>query len=373
MKLNKLSILSFKNIEQAELEFSAGINCFTGSNGAGKTNLIDSIHYLSMCKSSLSVTDTQSLRHGADFFMLQGDYTSDGGRHESVVCSFKYSGGKKVKRNGKEYEKLSDHIGVVPVVLVSPSDVFLVNEAADERRRWLNAFISQLDKHYLATLIRYNNVLAQRNRLLKQLSESGSGNELMEILDEQLAMLGTSINRTRADYVERLRPLTAEYYSFIAEDREQVEITYRSELNDRPFDEILDSSSQKDLVCQFTTSGIHRDDIVMKIGGYPLKKYGSQGQQKSFLIALKLAQHRIIAEQTNEQPLLLLDDLFDKLDVNRLERLIDLTGSGDFGQIFISDCNRSRIIAIFDACGVEYSLFDIDGGEVMVAQKELES
>ena len=362
MKLQKLSILSFKNISQAELEFSSGINCFTGSNGAGKTNLIDSIHYLSMCKSSLSVTDTQSLRHGADFFMLQGDYSSDGGRHESVTCSFKHSGGKKVKRNGKEYEKLSDHIGVVPVVLVSPADVFLVNEAADERRRWLNAFISQLDKHYLAILIRYNNVLAQRNRLLKQLSESGGGNELMEILDDQLIMLGTSINRTRADYIERLRPLTAEYYSFIAEDREQVEITYRSELNDRLFEEILKSNRQKDLVCQFTTSGIHRDDIVMKIGGFPLKKYGSQGQQKSFLIALKLAQHRIIAEQTGEQPLLLLDDLFDKLDAGRVEQLIRLVSEAQFGQIIITDCNPTRLESILNRAQTAYTLYRVSEG-----------
>ncbi len=363
MILKRLSLLDFKNITQAEMEFSEGINCFTGSNGAGKTNLLDSVYYLSMCKSALAATDGQNLRHGAEFFMIQGDYSSDTGRSESVVCSFKPQGGKHVKRNGKEYEKLSDHIGVIPLVLVSPADIYLVSEAAEERRRWLNSFMSQLDKRFLATLIRYNNVLLQRNRLLKQIGEGANG-ELLPILDEQLAVAGTAIHDMRREYIERLRPLTAEYYSTISGDCETVEISYRSELNDKGFGELLESTREKDLICQFTTAGVHRDDLVMKIGGYPLKKYGSQGQQKSFLIALKLAQHRILAEQTGEKPILLLDDLFDKLDVSRLEKLIGLTCRSEFGQTFISDCNRARLESVFDSCGVKYKLFHINAGEI---------
>ena len=316
MFLKKISLLNFKNIEQAELALCRGVNCLVGDNGAGKTNVIDAVYYLSMCKSSLPMTDGQSIRHGADFFLAEGQYLTDGGKSENIVCSFSRKGGKVLKRNGKEYERLSDHVGLVPAVIVSPADSALISDASDERRRYLNAFISQLDRSYLTAVMRYNAVLAERNRLLKNMPG------------------------------------------------EQVELHYKSELNDRPFGEILLAARQKDLANEFTTSGIHRDDLVLRIGGYPLRKYGSQGQQKSFLIALKLAQYTIVAQEKGEKPILLLDDLFDKLDAGRVEQLIRLVSEDSFGQIVITDCNPTRLRRILDKAGGAYSLFTVENGGI---------
>jgi len=364
MYIRKLSLINFKNVAQADLEFTPGINCLTGENGAGKTNAIDAVYYLSMCKSALTMTDGQSVRHGEEFFMLSGDYVSDSDVHETVNCSFKRSSGKCLKRNSKEYERLSDHIGIIPSVIVAPGDVFLVNDAADERRKWLNSFISQTDREYLNALIRYNHIISERNKLLKQMGNAAN-RELLEVLDEQLVLHGETIHCKRAEMIEKLQPVVAEYYKSVSGDREQVELAYRSELNGSSFAELLADARQKDIINQFTTTGIHRDDMLMKIGGYPLRKYGSQGQQKSFLIALKLAQHRLLTEQTGERPILLLDDLFDKLDNSRLEALINLVNGGGFGQIIISDCNRGRLLSILDGCGVDYTLFDVREGEII--------
>lgn len=358
MYLKKLSLLNFKNISQEELRLGEGINCLVGDNGAGKTNVIDAVHYLSMCKSSLSMTDTQSIRHGADFFLTEGQYITDAGKNESVVCSFLRGGNKVLKRNGKEYERLSDHVGLVPTVIVSPADSALVNESADERRRYLNGFIAQLDRSYLNAVMRYNTVLSERNRLLKHAPD-----ELMlQIYDRQLIEHGERIHTARRDLIARLQPVVATYYRRLAADREQVEIDYKSELNQAPFEEILRAARQKDLVNEFTTSGIHRDDMVLKIGGYPLRKYGSQGQQKSFLIALKLAQYTIFTQEKGERPILLLDDLFDKLDAGRVEQLIRLVGEESFGQIIISDCNATRLRGILDKAGGKYTLFTVGAG-----------
>ena len=362
MFLRKLSVLNFKNLAQAELSFGSRVNCFVGGNGAGKTNLIDAVYYLSMCRSALTMTDAQSVRHGADFFVLDAEYSTAADKKECVVCSFRKGGGKTLKRNGKEYEKLSAHLGLIPVVIVSPADTVLVNESAEERRRWLNAFLSQLDKTYLASIIKYNHVLAERNRLLKQ-SYARSTGEIMEILDMQLVEAGEAVHRKRAEIIERLVPYVAEYYPILSGDGEQVELHYRSELNDTPFTDLLAAARERDRVNQFTTSGVHRDDMRMKIGGYPLRKYGSQGQQKSFLIALKLAQYSIVAAHSGEKPLLLLDDLFDKLDMQRVERLIGLVSREDFGQIFITDCNKVRLEGILEKSGQDYALFNVDGGK----------
>lgn len=309
------------------------------------------------------MTDGQCVRHSEDYFMLNGEYSSDTDRRDTITCAFRKVFGKTIKRNGKEYEKLSDHIGAIPSVIVSPADIFLISEAADERRKWLNSFISQNDRDYLNALIRYNHALSERNKLLKS-PESLSRGELLDILDMQLASHGNPIHAARTAIIEKLRPIAAEYYRIISGDREDVELIYRSELNDTEFPELLVATRTKDIVNQFTTSGIHRDDMIMKIGGYPLKKYGSQGQQKSFLIALKLAQHTILTESTGERPLLLLDDLFDKLDTQRLSSLISLVGDGRFGQIVISDCNHTRLVSILDNCGVPYKLFGVDNGEI---------
>lgn len=364
MYLKKIALLNFKNIAQEELEPCPGINCLVGDNGAGKTNIVDAVWYLSMCKSSLQTTDGQNIRHGADFFLIDGSYRSDAERSESVSCSFSRKGGKVLKRNGKEYERLSDHVGLIPAVIVSPSDSALISDAAEERRRYLNAFIAQLDRPYLAALVRYNAVLAERNRLLKMHPDE----TMLRIYDMQLAEHGGLIHARRQEYVRRLRPAVAEYYRILSDDREQVELHYRSELDERPFDELLLAARQRDLANEFTTAGIHRDDLVLKIGGYPLRKYGSQGQQKSFLIALKLAQYAIVAETSGERPLLLLDDLFDKLDARRVEQLIRLVSGERFGQIFITDCNPTRLRTILDNAGGDYALFAVRNG-ALVAER----
>lgn len=360
MYLKKLVLINFKNIAQAEITLSERINCFVGGNGAGKTNVLDAVYYLSMSKSALSMTDGQSVRHGEDFFVVEGTYAGDSGLSDTVNCSFLRRSGKVLKLNGKEYDRMADHVGRFPVVMVSPQDSVLITDAAEERRRYLNAFLSQLDRDYLASLMRYNAVLAERNRFLK----SSSDEQMLQIYDMQLADHAARIYERRRDIIERMRPLVAEFYRQLSGDREQVEIEYRSELASASMGELLLASRERDIVNGFTTSGVHRDDMSLRIGGYPLRKYGSQGQQKSFLMSLKLAQYRILAEVCGERPLLLLDDLFDKLDTSRVENLLTLVAGDDFGQIFITDCNRSRLETILSRAGEKYALFMVEGGDI---------
>ena len=360
MYLKKLVLINFKNIAQAEITLSERLNCFVGDNGAGKTNVLDAVYYLSMSKSALSMTDGQSVRHGEDFFVVEGTYAGDSGSNDTVNCSFLRRSGKVLKLNGKEYDRMADHVGRFPVVMVSPQDSVLITDAAEERRRYLNAFLSQLDRDYLASLMRYNAVLAERNRFLK----SSSDEQMLQIYDMQLADHAARIYERRRDIIERMRPLVAEFYRQLSGDREQVEIEYRSELASASMGELLLASRERDIVNGFTTSGVHRDDMSLRIGGYPLRKYGSQGQQKSFLMSLKLAQYRILAEVCGERPLLLLDDLFDKLDTSRVENLLTLVAGDGFGQIFITDCNRSRLETILSRAGEKYALFTVEGGDI---------
>lgn len=360
MYLKKLVLINFKNIAQAEITLSERLNCFVGDNGAGKTNVLDAVYYLSMSKSALSMTDGQSVRHGEDFFVVEGTYAGDSGSNDTVNCSFLRRSGKVLKLNGKEYDRMADHVGRFPVVMVSPQDSVLITDAAEERRRYLNAFLSQLDRDYLASLMRYNAVLAERNRFLK----SSSDEQMLQIYDMQLADHAARIYERRRDIIERMRPLVAEFYRQLSGDREQVEIEYRSELASASMGELLLASRERDIVNGFTTSGVHRDDMSLRIGGYPLRKYGSQGQQKSFLMSLKLAQYRILTEVCGERPLLLLDDLFDKLDTSRVKNLLTLVAGDDFGQIFITDCNRSRLETILSHAGEKYALFTVEGGDI---------
>lgn len=360
MYLKKLVLINFKNIAQAEITLSERLNCFVGDNGAGKTNVLDAVYYLSMSKSALSMTDGQSVRHGEDFFVVEGTYAGDSGLSDTVNCSFLRRSGKVLKLNGKEYDRMADHVGRFPVVMVSPQDSVLITDAAEERRRYLNAFLSQLDRDYLASLMRYNAVLAERNRFLK----SSSDEQMLQIYDMQLADHAARIYERRRDIIERMRPLVAEFYRQLSGDREQVEIEYRSELASASMGELLLASRERDIVNGFTTSGVHRDDMSLRIGGYPLRKYGSQGQQKSFLMSLKLAQYCILTEVCGERPLLLLDDLFDKLDTSRVENLLTLVAGDGFGQIFITDCNRSRLETILSRAGEKYALFTVEGGDI---------
>lgn len=363
MFLNELSIIGFKNLMEETIEFSSRVNCFVGDNGAGKTNILDAIHYLSMGRSVLSMTDSQSVRHGDDFFVLDGTYQSSKEKKEQVLCTYKRGSGKTLKRNGKEYTKLSDHIGMIPIVTVSPADSFLITEAAEERRRYLNSFLSQLDKSYLNAIMRYNQVLSERNKLLKE-DSLYSMMDLLDVLDMQLVEHGELVHKKHAELVEQLAPLVEEHYKELSDDKEQIELTYRSALNDAPFAELLKEAKEKDKAMQFTTVGVHRDDMVMTIGGHPLRRYGSQGQQKSFLVALKLAQYNVVANIANEKPILLLDDLFDRLDLQRVEKLLGIVERTEYGQIFITDCNSIRLKGVLDKSSEDYSLFKVDEGEV---------
>ena len=366
MILQRLSLVNFKNIREAELVFCGKLNCLVGDNGTGKTNLIDAIHYLSMCKSAFNLTDGQSVNHGADFFMLDGRYTV-GESREEITCGFRKGGGKILKRNGKEYEKLSEHIGLLPVVLVSPSDTSLIHESGEDRRRFLNSLLSQLDKDYLHALIKYNRILAERNKLLKQ-GSGGNFGGILEVLDMQLTDAGSRIHSKRQELVGKLTPVVEKYYAVLSDDREQVQVSYKSELNDADFGELLRSCSERDRVMQHTTTGIHRDDVRMKIGDYPLRKYGSQGQQKSFLVALKLAQFEIIEQHCKYKPILLLDDIFDKLDMDRVKRLIRLVSDERFGQIFITDSNKVRLDSILKNLDPDFRLFTVSEGIVKPAE-----
>lgn len=358
MYLKKLSLINFKNLAQEELSFNEGINCFVGDNGTCKTNIIDAVYYLSMCKSSLAMNDNQCTRHGEDFFVLDGEYNHDEGRKEQISCTYQHKASKVVKRNGKTYERLADHIGLIPVVIVSPADSSLVSDSADERRRYLNAFLSQLDRSYIEAAMRYNSTLAMRNSYLKTASDEA----MLAIYDQQLCAPAKIIHSARKDIIEEMTPLVIEYYRALSDDHEQVELTYHSELNKASLEELLIASRNHDRILGFTSSGVHRDDMRFTIGGYPLRKYGSQGQQKSFLVALKLAQYHIVAKRCGEKPILLLDDLFDRLDESRVERLISLVSGDDFGQIIITDCNGERMQKILDKAGCSYKLFNVTYG-----------
>lgn len=368
MKIERLSLLNFKNITDCELFPADGLNCIVGPNGAGKTNVVDAIYFLSMSKSSLPMTDGQCISHSEPFFMLSGEYTTSTGMGVSVSCGFKRGGGKSLKFCGKEYERLADHIGVVPVVMVSPADGALVSDSADERRRWLNAFISQLNRSYLDSMMRYNRLLAERNSLLKQGEMLIP--ELLDVLDERLAVEGGRVAAVRAEVLEGLAPVVERLYGEISGQRESVKLSYRSEAAELTMEELLRANRAKDLAMGFTTGGVHRDDVTMSIGGYPLRKYGSQGQQKSFLLALKLAQYEVLHERLGERPILLLDDLFDKLDEERLARLLRLTAEERYGQVFITDCNRERMVSILGESGISFKVFDVEGGRVECGREE---
>lgn len=358
MRLDTLSIIDFKNIGDQRIELSPEINCFVGDNGAGKTNILDAVHYLAMARSMSTITDSQCMMHGKESFLIDGRFTADNERIETILCSYSRRGGKTLKRNGKEYDKLSDHVGHIPIVVVSPADTALISDSAEERRKYINRFISQIDRSYMNALIRYNAAIMERNKLLK----NSPSEEMLLIYDSMLSASAEVIYERRNAIVERLRPLVESYYALLSEERENIGITYKSELCETPLMELLLQSRQKDIVNEYTTSGIHRDDIVFTMGDFPLRKYGSQGQQKSFLIALKLAEYTLLTKHCKERAILLLDDLFDKLDMRRVAQLLRIVGGEIFGQIFITDCNKHRLERTLGEAGVEYRLFNINAG-----------
>lgn len=367
MWLQKISVINFKNYSEAELSFSNTVNAFTGNNGAGKTNILDAIHYLSLCKSYFNPIDSQQIKQGEDVFMIQGTFQKDE-KDELIYCGLKRNQKKKFKRNKKEYQRLADHIGIFPLVMISPNDISLIIEGSEERRRFIDNVISQTDSHYLDELISYNKSLLNRNALLKQISVSGKyDTALMEIYDEQLILSGNKIFEKRKSFMIEFRDIFNKHYQYLSEDAEQVELVYDSPLLTSSFFEILRKNSERDLILERTSSGIHKDELSFTIHGMVLKKFGSQGQQKSFLIALKLAQYTFLHKQKGFEPLLLLDDIFDKLDDARTTKLMKMVSDKDFGQIFITDTSRKRIEEIFSTLNVSVNIVDIDKGTIVVS------
>ena len=363
MILKKISILNYKNVAQAELDFSPKINCFIGYNGEGKTNLLDAVYYLSFCKSATNPIDSQNIRHGEDFFMLQGEYVHESGEQEEVYCGLKQKQKKRFKRNKKEYKKLSEHIGLVPLILVSPADADLIAGGSEERRRFMDMVISQYDHEYLDALMRYGKALAQRNVLLKQ--EEEPDEELMCLWEDMMAIEGEKIYEKRKAYIEEFIPVFQEFYEKISMGREEVGLRYISHCQRGDLLEVIRRDRMKDRIMGYSLHGIHKDDLEMSLGGFPIKREGSQGQNKTFLIALKLAQFDFLRRTgSNTTPLLLLDDIFDKLDAHRVEQIVKLVSGERFGQIFITDTNRDHLDSILEKTDKDYKLFYVKNGDI---------
>ena len=370
MYLEKLKIINFKNYQEAEFAFSSKINCFIGDNGAGKTNILDAIYYLSFCKSYFNPADTQNIKHDESFFAVHGTYhkNNNGGDKLSVVQK---RGQRKVfKLNDKEYERLADHIGLYPLVMISPYDRDLINEGSEVRRKYIDSVISQFDKVYLNNLMNYNKVLQQRNVLLKRFAENNYFDAAsLEIWSNKLASLGEKIYSKRKEFLNDFLPLFQHYFEFISGGREKVAITYDSQIHDRSLEELLNASVDRDRQVRYTTVGIHKDDFLMQINGYPLKKFGSQGQQKSYVVAIKLAQFEYTRDMKGFKPVLLLDDIFDKLDENRVRKIIQLVSENSFGQVFITDTQKERIENIFVQVNIDHRIFNIVDGTAAVVKE----
>ena len=364
MHLQQLSVINFKNYTEAGLLLSDGVNAFLGDNGAGKTNLLDAIHYLALCKSYFNPIDSQQIKQDTDFFIITGTFNRNG-QTDTIACSVKRNQKKQFKRNKKDYPRLADHIGLLPLVMVSPNDVSIIVEGSEERRKFIDNVISQTDNAYLDELIAYNKVLINRNALLKTAADTGRYDQsLLEIFDEQLTAFGKKIFEKRKVFMEAFTPVFNRHYKFLTGEAENVELVYESQLLQANLETLLKKASEKDKVLERTTCGIHKDDLLFYIHGMPIKKFGSQGQQKSFLIALKLAQYTLLQQAKGFKPLLLLDDVFDKLDDKRVEKLMQMVSNHDFGQVFITDTGYNRVKQIFEDMGVPVKLFKIAQGEV---------
>ena len=363
MILEKLSIINYKNIQEATLDLSPKINCFIGQNGVGKTNVLDAIYYLSFCHSANNPIDSQVIRHGEEFFMLEGTYEGP----LSISCGMKRGAKKHFKKNKKEYKRLSEHIGLIPIVMVSPSDTLLIEGSSEERRRLMDLVIAQYDRSYIEALNRYNKALQQRNTMLK--AEQEPDPEVLSLWEEQMAISGTAVYEKRSEFVEKMVPVFQHFYETISGNREQVALNYISHCQRGPLLEVIRRDRHKDRAVGYSLHGIHRDDLEFTLAGHLMKREGSQGQNKTFAIALKLAQFDFL-RRTNTQttPLLLLDDIFDKLDAQRVEQIVSLVAGDDFGQIFITDTNREHLDQILSASSHDYRIFYVDYGEVCLRE-----
>ena len=364
MHLKKLILTNFKNYELGELEFSPKINCFVGNNGVGKTNILDAIHYLSLTKSFFNSIDSISVKHGEDYFIVQGTFIREE-EEDNIYCAFQKQKQKLLKRNGKEYQKLSDHVGRYPVVMISPADSALVTEGSEDRRKFMNKIVSQYNTGYLDSVLKYSKAVQQRNKLLKDFKTAGRfDSDMLSVWDAQLVKYGEYVFSERGILVNELIPVFQEYYEMISNGKEEVRLHYQSQLAEGNFAEMLLSSINKDRFLEYTTTGIHKDDLLLEMDGFPVKSLGSQGQQKSYLVALKLAKFDYIKRKAGFSPILLLDDIFDKFDAERVEQIIKLVGNHRFGQIFITDTHQSRLQDILFSHNIDFKLFRISDNKV---------
>ncbi|MFD2101044.1 DNA replication/repair protein RecF [Flagellimonas iocasae] len=359
MFLRHLSLVNYKNFDSKSLDFDPVINCLVGDNGVGKTNILDAIYHLCFGKSYFNPVSTQNIKHDTDFFVVEGEFEKEN-RTEKILCSFKKGTKKIIKRNGKAYEKFSEHIGFLPLVIISPSDRDLILEGSDTRRKFMDGVISQSDKAYLQALIKYNKVLVQRNSLLKYFVANRTFDpNTLAIYNEQLHQLGTEIHKKRTEFIASFVPIFQEQYAHISDKNEEIMLSYESQLSEGSLLKLLEDNVEKDRALQYTSVGIHKDDLNFTIAGHPIKKFGSQGQQKSFLIALKLAQFHFIKELASTTPILLLDDIFDKLDESRVSHIVGLVKNENFGQIFISDTHAERTENVVKTIHQSYKIFTL--------------
>jgi len=363
MLLEHLFVQDYRNIIQADLDFSAKLNCFVGKNGMGKTNLLDAIYCLSFCKSSFSLSDQQTVRHGADCYQLQGSYVMPTSDKTVIGCLSRLKGHKQFKRDGKEYQRFSDHIGYIPLVMVSPQDTELISGGSDERRRFMDIIISQYDTEYLKLLISYNKALQQRNVLLKM--EREPDRELFLMWEQIMADTGERIYQKRKLLTDKLVPYFSSMYSLIGDSSEQVSLSYTSHAERGDLLAQLEQGRALDRSAGYSLHGIHKDELEMNLDGYPIRREGSQGQNKSYLVALKLAQYRLLKESCGKRPILLLDDIFDRLDAVRVSRIVSIVSGTDFGQVFITDVDRNHIDGILADSGCDYKVFTVDSGNVL--------
>ncbi len=370
MYIEKISLLNFKNFKVAELYPQSAINCFIGNNGTGKTNLLDAIYYLSFCKSYFNSIDYQNINHDESFFLIQAKYIIDD-KPQHLICSVKRGEKKVFKLNDKEYQRLSDHIGLIPLVIISPSDADFINEGSDVRRKFIDSVLAQFDKLYLNNLLNYNKALLQRNYLLKSFYENNYfDRSSLEIWDQKLIELGYKIFEKRLGFINNFMPIFQNYYNILSGGNEKVTITYESHFLNTDFEKLLLMSLPNDRKALYTTVGIHKDDLSFEINASPLKKYGSQGQQKTFLIALKLSQFSITKEIKETAPILLLDDIFDKLDNKRVEYLMKMVGGNEFGQVFITDTDIERVKRVLKNAQIDARFFDVSDDAIKLSYNE---
>lgn len=364
MHLQKLNLTNFKNYNEVEINLSKGINCFVGNNGAGKTNILDAVHYLSICKSYMNAVDKQNIQFDQSFFVIQGDWNKED-VITNIHCAVKVGAKKVFRKNKREYEKLAEHIGQFPAVMISPYDRDLISEGSELRRKWMDGIISQFDKRYLELIQRYAKILIQRNALLKNMAEHRLfDRESIEVWNMQLIETGVIIHDKRKLFINEFIPVFQKHYDRIGLTNENIELEYRSQLNESSFEQLLADYERKDAHTRYSNAGTHRDDLVFKIKGHPIKKFGSQGQQKSYLIALRLAQYEWLKNHLEVRPVLLLDDIFDKLDHDRVERLMKLVADEFFGQVLVTDTDVNRVEKIFKESDLEAKIFTVEDGVV---------